>query len=65
MANYLYSKGKMLCLSSRIMLAWMCADAASRIAAQSTRIVDRIVIEKSKRTLTLMDGAKIVSEPRR
>lgn len=43
-----------------LVVAWMCGDAASRIAAQPTTSVDRIVIEKSKRTLTLMDGAKTV-----
>ncbi|HWN75777.1 MAG TPA: L,D-transpeptidase family protein [Candidatus Udaeobacter sp.] len=60
MTSHLYNKRKMLCVCSMLVLAWMCVDAASRIAAQPTTNVDRIVIEKSKRTLTLMDGTKIV-----
>jgi murein L,D-transpeptidase YafK len=55
-----YNKRKLLWFSSVFALAWVCVDATSRIAAQFTTSVDRIVIEKSKRTLTLMDGAKIV-----
>lgn len=55
-----YNKEKMLCFSSILAFVMVCADATSRIAAQPTTSVDRIVIEKSKRTLTLMDGAKIV-----
>jgi murein L,D-transpeptidase YafK len=55
-----YNKGKLLWFSSILALAWVCVDTTSRIAAQSTTSVDRIVIEKGKRTLTLMDGAKIV-----
>ena len=50
----------MLCFSSILALALVCSDATSRIAAQSATSIDRIVIEKNKRTLTLMDGAKIV-----
>jgi murein L,D-transpeptidase YafK len=60
MSSDLFSKAKMFCLSSMIVLAWICIGAASRVASQSTTNVDRIVIEKSKRTLALMDGAKIV-----
>jgi murein L,D-transpeptidase YafK len=60
MASQRYHKGKMLCFSSILAVFLVCADATSRIAAQSTTNVDRIVIEKGKRTLTLMDGAKIV-----
>jgi murein L,D-transpeptidase YafK len=41
-----------------LVLAWICVDTASRIAPQPTTSVDRIVIEKSKRTLTLMSGSK-------
>ena len=41
-----------------LVLAWMYVYPASRIAAQSTTNVDRIVIEKSKRTLTLMSGSE-------
>jgi murein L,D-transpeptidase YafK len=54
------NKTKLLGVSSMLVLAWVCVDATSRIAAQSTTGVDRIVIEKGKRTLTLMNGAKIV-----
>ncbi len=38
----------------------MAAAGAQHLTAQTASIVDRIVVEKSKRTLTLMDGAKIV-----
>src|SRR5690349_12018456 len=60
MANHLSNKRKILCFSSIIAVYFLCADMTSRIAAQSATNVDRIVIEKSKRTLTLMDGVKIV-----
>jgi len=60
MTSQRYNKRKLLWFSSILALAWVCVDATSRIAAQSTTRVDRIVIEKNKRTLTLMDGAKIV-----
>jgi murein L,D-transpeptidase YafK len=43
-----------------IALAWMAAGVASPLAPQTSSKVDRIVVEKSKRTLTLMDGAKIL-----
>jgi len=33
--------------------------AASKLGAQTATKVDRIVVEKSKRTLTLMDGGKL------
>jgi len=38
----------------------MAAGVASPLAPQTSSKVDRIVVEKSKRTLTLMDGAKIL-----
>ena len=38
----------------------MYAGVVSRLPAQTTSTVDRIAIEKSKRTLTLMSGAKTV-----
>jgi murein L,D-transpeptidase YafK len=60
MTSHRHNKRKMLCISGILALVLVCVDATSRIAAQSTTSVDRIVIEKSKRTLTLMDGAKIV-----
>src|SRR5690242_19652505 len=60
MAKHLSNKRKSLCFSSIIAVYFLCADTTSRIAAQPATNVDRIVIEKSNRTLTLMDGAKIV-----
>ena len=60
MTSQRYNKRKLLWISSLLVLAWVCVEATSRIVAQSTTSVDRIVIEKSKRTLALMDGAKIV-----
>lgn len=45
---------------SILTLAWVGVDVTFRIAAQPKTSVNRIVIEKGKRTLTLMDGAKIV-----
>jgi murein L,D-transpeptidase YafK len=46
----------------RILLALACVSvgAASRLAAQTTTNVNRIVVEKSNRTLALMNGTKIV-----
>jgi L,D-transpeptidase catalytic domain len=38
----------------------MSVGGASQLAAQATARVDRIVIEKKKRTLTLMDGGRIL-----
>jgi len=60
MTNQRYNKSKLLRFASILALVWVCVEAPSRTAAQSTTSVDRIVIEKSKRTLTLMNGAKLV-----
>ena len=60
MTSHLYNKGKMLCLSSILAVAWMSVGVASNLGAQSATKVDRIVVEKSKRTLTLMDRRKAV-----
>jgi len=60
MTSQRYNKRKLLWFSSILALSWVCVDATSRIAAQPTTNVDRILIEKSNRTLTLMDGEKIV-----
>jgi len=60
MTSHLYNKGKMLCLSSILAVAWMSVGVASNLGAQSATKVDRIVVEKSKRTLTLIDGGKTV-----
>ena len=54
------NRRKVLCFASILLVAGMSAGGASRLAAQAARKVDRIVIEKKKRTLTLMDGAKIL-----
>lgn len=51
---------KILNFASVLALAGMSAGVAPQLVAQTASKVDRIVIEKSKRTLTLMDGAKIV-----
>ena len=60
MTSHLYNKGKMLCLSSILAVAWMSVGVVSKLGAQTATRVDRIVVEKSKRTLTLMDGRKAV-----
>ena len=54
------NRRKMLCIASILALAWMSVGAAFQLAAQATSKVDRIVIEKKKRAMTLMSGAKIV-----
>ena len=41
-------------------IAWMAAGGALHLAAQTASRVDSIVIETSKRTLTLMSGTKTV-----
>jgi murein L,D-transpeptidase YafK len=51
---------KLLKIAGVLALAGMSAGVAPELLAQTASKVDRIVIEKSKRTLTLMDGAKIV-----
>jgi murein L,D-transpeptidase YafK len=55
-----HNRRKILRSASVIALAWMAAGVASPLAPQTSSKVDRIVVEKSKRTLTLMDGAKIL-----
>ena len=54
------ARRKTLCCASILLFAWMSFAGASQLAAQAAGKVDRIVIEKKKRTLTLMDGAKIL-----
>jgi murein L,D-transpeptidase YafK len=49
---------KILWFASIFALAWMSAGVASKLGAQTATKVDRIVVEKSKRTLKLMDGTK-------
>jgi murein L,D-transpeptidase YafK len=53
-------KNKIIRLSGVLLMAGMSVVAASRLAAQTATKVDRIVVEKSKRTLTLMAGTKIL-----
>jgi murein L,D-transpeptidase YafK len=60
MTRLLQNKRKILWFASLLALTWMPVGAVSRLAAQAAGKVDRIVIEKNKRTLTLLDGAKIV-----
>lgn len=54
------NRRKILCVASILILASTSIGVASRIAAQGATKVDRIVVEKSKRTLTLMAGPKIL-----
>jgi murein L,D-transpeptidase YafK len=60
MTRLFQNRRKMLRFASILALAWMSVGAPSQLAAQTTTKVDRIVIEKKNRTLTLMNGAKIV-----
>jgi len=53
-------KSKIIRLSGILLMAGMSVVVASRLGAQTETKVDRIVVEKSKRTLKLMDGAKIL-----
>jgi murein L,D-transpeptidase YafK len=46
------------CLSILLAIACLFGGLISRLPAQTATKVDRIVIEKSKRTLSLMDGTK-------
>jgi murein L,D-transpeptidase YafK len=60
MTHLFQNRRKILCIASLFAFAWMSVAGASRVAAQARRKVDRIVIEKKQRTLTLMDGARIL-----
>jgi murein L,D-transpeptidase YafK len=55
-----HNRRKLLSSAGVLALAWTSVSVAAQLAAQNATKVDRIVIEKKKRTLTLMDGAKIV-----
>ena len=55
-----HDRRKLLWFVCIFLLAAISVGAASHLAAQSVSKVNRIVVEKSKRTLTLMDGEKIV-----
>jgi murein L,D-transpeptidase YafK len=54
------NRRKILSFASILVLVVMSVGVASQLAAQATARVDRIVIEKKKRTLTLMDGGRIL-----
>jgi murein L,D-transpeptidase YafK len=58
MTHFFQNRRKILCFASFLVFAWMSVCVASRIAAQDATKVDRIVVEKSRRTLKLMDGTK-------
>lgn len=58
MAFLSQKKNKIIRLSGILLMAGMSVGLASRLSAQGATKVDRIVIEKSKRTLTLMSGTK-------
>jgi murein L,D-transpeptidase YafK len=60
MTHLSQNRRKILCYASILAVAWMPVGTASKLGAQSATRVDRIVVEKSKRTLTLMDGRKAV-----
>jgi murein L,D-transpeptidase YafK len=54
------NRRKILGLVSILALCCVSVGVASKIGAQTAAKVDRIVVEKSKRTLTLMSGSKIL-----
>jgi len=58
MTHLSYNRRKILCYASILVVAGMSIGVASELGAQTATKVDRILIEKSKRTLTLMDGRK-------
>jgi murein L,D-transpeptidase YafK len=49
-----------LCFTGIFAFVWLSGYAGSRLAAKPAAKVDRIVIEKQNRTLSLMAGAKIL-----
>jgi murein L,D-transpeptidase YafK len=58
MTHFFQNRRAILCFASILVAVWMSVSVASRIAAQAATKVDRILVEKSKRTLKLMDGTK-------
>jgi murein L,D-transpeptidase YafK len=54
------NRRKILWLAGILVLPSISVGVASRIAAQAATKVDRIVVEKSKRTLTLITGTRIL-----
>jgi murein L,D-transpeptidase YafK len=55
-----HRRRKLLWLLGILGCAWMTVAVGSRLAAQDAAKVDRIVIEKSERTLTLRHGPRIL-----
>ena len=60
MKFHFHKTRKLFPLAGILAIFLIALGAASGPAAQSPLRVDRIMVEKSKRTLTLMDGARIV-----
>lgn len=60
MTFLLQNRRKILCFASVFTFAWMSVGVASELSVPARAKVDRIVIEKKKRTLALMAGAKIL-----
>src|SRR5216684_9250818 len=58
MACLSQKKNKIIWISGIFLMAGMSVGVASRLSAQGAMKVDRIVVEKSKRILTLMSGTK-------
>jgi murein L,D-transpeptidase YafK len=58
MIYFFQNRRKILWFASVLILTSMSIGVASRLAAQAATKVDRIVVEKSKLTLKLMDGTK-------
>jgi murein L,D-transpeptidase YafK len=58
MTHFFQNRRKILWFTRILVIAGMSVGVASRIAAQTATQVDRIVVEKSTRTLTLMSGSK-------
>lgn len=52
------NRTEILFFAGILAIAWMSVGVASKLGAQTATKVDRIVVEKSKRTLTLMGGRK-------
>jgi murein L,D-transpeptidase YafK len=60
MTSLSQKKRKIFQFSSILLIACASVVVTSRLAAQTATKVDRIVVEKSKRTLTLLAGPKIL-----
>jgi murein L,D-transpeptidase YafK len=60
MTRISHNRSKTLRFAGFLAIAWMSAGGAVQLAAQTASKVDRIVILKSARTLTLMSGTKTV-----